>query len=107
MEDINPQIIIASAVIAAAFIGGFVAFFGKIIINSFERYKENKNTRENRKITLYMPLLRCLYELDDRFNRILNNLDTDWLNVEYLDSIKKKEGFAKNQKQKGYFVLSS
>lgn len=95
------------AVVLAAFVAGMLGFYAQWKVKQFENKQTQKKEKESQKLKFYIPLLRCLYELDDRFIRMFKNLDDDWLDSKYLEAIKKKEGFAKNPKEKGYFIISS
>jgi hypothetical protein len=102
-NDTLLKIMAGFAVVFAGILGFFAQLIVKKIDNNFVQRKE----KENQKLKFYIPLLRCLYELDDRFIRIFQNLDKDWLSAKYLEDIKQKKGFAENPKEKGYFIISS
>lgn len=100
-------IITAFSAIFATFLAGILAFWGQRKLKKLENATAERKEKEHQKLKFYIPLLRCLYELDDRFERILNNLETDWLNGEYLENIKNGKGFALDPNNKGYFIISS
>lgn len=101
------KIIAGFAVVVSAFIAGMLGFFAQWKLKQLDLAQVQRKEKENQKLKFYIPLLRCLYELDDRFIRIFMNLDADWLDSKYLDAIKEKKGFALNPKEKGYFIISS
>ena len=106
-QDTLFKILTGCAVVISAFIAGMLGFYAQWKVKQFEHAQIQKKEKESHKLKFYIPLLRCLYELDDRFIRIFKNLDADWLDSKYLDAIKEKKGFAENPKQKGYFIISS
>jgi hypothetical protein len=106
-KDTLVKIVAAVAAIIAAFIAGMLGFYTQWRIKRFDKSLAEKKDKERERLRFYIPLLRSLYELDDRFDRIIMNLETDWLNAEYLDKIKNKQGFADNPNNKGYFIISS
>ncbi len=95
------------ALIISALIGGTIGFLAQLRLKYLDKILAERKEREKQRLKFYIPLLRCLYELDDRFKRILNNLDKNWLNHDHLDKIKNKEGFANNPNETGYFIISS
>lgn len=102
------KILAAFAVIVAAFIAGMLGFFTQWKLKQFDNALAQKKEKENQKLKFYIPLLRCLYELDDRLDRIINKqLDSNWLDTKHLDDIKTKKGFAANPNNTGYFIISS
>jgi hypothetical protein len=102
------QLITAFGVVIAAFIAGMLGFFAQWKIKQLENANTQKREKENQRLKFYIPLLRCLYELDDRLDRIINKqLDSDWLAAKYLDDIKDNKGFAENPNNTGYFIISS
>ncbi|MCK9425997.1 MAG: hypothetical protein M0Q21_08175 [Ignavibacteriaceae bacterium] len=112
MEQLDKETVIkiltAFAVIVAAFVAGMLGFFAQLILKRFDNLLAGKKEKENQKLKFYIPLLRCLYELDDRLDRIVNKqLDSNWLDAKYLDDIKNKKGFASNPNNTGYFIISS
>jgi len=88
-------------------IGGVITYFFQYRLKRFDRLIAAKKEQENKKTKLYIPLLRNLYDIDDRFNRIISSLDKDWLNKENLLLIKENKGFAEDPTEKGYFIISS
>lgn len=111
MEHLDKETIIklvaALGVVLAAFIAGMLGFFAQWKIKQFDNAQNEKKEKENQKLKFYIPLLRCLYELDDRFHTVIKNLETDWLHKEHLESIKAGKGFAEDPNKKGYFIISS
>lgn len=105
--DVAKNIITAIGVVAGAFIAGMLGFYAQMKIKHFDQRNKEKKEKEDQRLKFYFPLLRCLYELDDRFERILNNLEKDWLSNEYLSDIKNNCGFASDPNKKGYFIISS
>ncbi len=106
-KDTLIKIIAGFAVVVSAFIAGMLGFFAQWKLKQLDNAQVQKKEKEGQKLKFYIPLLRCLYELDDRFIRIFKNLDTDSLDAKYLEAIKEKKGFALNPKEKGYFIISS
>lgn len=97
----------ALAVVIAACIGGIIGFLGQFILKNYYNKVSTKNKIRNKKLKFYIPLLRCLYELDERISTIINHLHTDWLSEEYLTEIKNNKGFAADPNKTGYFIISS
>jgi len=107
-KETTIKLITAFGVILAAFIAGMLGFFTQWKIKQFENALTLKREKENQKLKFYIPLLRCLYELDDRLDRIINKqLDSNWLDSKHLEEIKNKKGFAENPNNTGYFIISS
>ena len=110
MENTNIEIwkiiVPAIMVIFSVVVGWLLSFVSQKKLKLFD-VSLSKKEREEQEIKFYIPLLRCLYELDDRFIRIFSNLHTDWLSKKYLDDIKKGIGFASNPRDKGYFFIST
>lgn len=95
-------------VVVAAFVAGMLGFLAQWKLKRFENALTQKKEKENQRLKFYIPLLRCLYELDDRIDRIINKqLDSNWLDAKHLEDIKQKKGFAENPNNTGYFILSS
>jgi len=99
--------IIAFASIIAVVISGFVSVVVQVILKGYDSKQSEKNKRKSKKTKFYIPLLRCLYELDERISTIIDHLHTDWLSEKYLTEIKDKKGFAADPNKKGYFIISS
>lgn len=101
------NLIATFGVVLAALIAGMLGFFAQWKINQIDNARSEKKGRENQRLKFYIPLLRCLYELDDRFHTIIKNLESDWLDKEHLTRIKDAKGFAEDPNKKGYFIISS
>lgn len=107
-KETTIKLITAFGVVIAAFIAGMLGFFAQWKVKQFENTLTLKREKENQKLKYYIPLLRCLYELDDRLDRIINKqLDSNWLDAKHLEEIKRKKGFAENPNNTGYFIISS
>lgn len=103
----NEKIIGLLTAVILLLVGSIVTYISQYKLKEYDRSIVRRKERENKKIKFYIPLLRNLYDIDDRFKRILSNLDKDWLSKDYLDLIKEKKGFAKDPTEKGYFIISS
>lgn len=101
------KILQPTATVFSVLVAGLLAYIANWNLKRLENRNAEKKDKEKERLKYFIPLLRCLYELDDRFDRIFKNLHEDWLDSKYLDSIKNKQGFADNPKEKGYFIISS
>ena len=101
------KILQPTAYIFSALLAGMIAYWANWNLKKLENRNTEKKEKEKERLKYFIPLLRCLYELDDRFDRIFKNLHEDWLDNKYLQSIKESKGFAINPKEKGYFIISS
>ena len=82
------------AALLAAIIAGIMGFSLHYWLEHYKKRRYEKKEKANLRLKYFIPLLRNLYELDDRISRILTNLDKDWLDRKYLEQIKEKKGFA-------------
>ncbi|MEP7198088.1 MAG: hypothetical protein ABI851_16340 [Saprospiraceae bacterium] len=106
-KDTLIKILTGFAVVLSALLAGILGFFVQWKLKQVDNSLLKKKEKENQKIKFHIPLLRNLYELDDRFDKIFKTLHTNWLNGEYLTDIKNKKGFAETPNNKGYFIISS
>lgn len=97
----------AIAVISAALIAAVLGLYGNLKIKQMEIEEQIKRDRANQKLKFYLPLLRFCYTLDRRIGHILKVLDTDWLAKSHLERIQRREGFATDPNETGYFISSS
>lgn len=101
------RLVAASAVVLAALVGTLLGFFAQKRLKRYEMRAQALRDRAARRRALHVPLLRFCYELDSRIGRILSMLHEDWLSATYLERFSGNDGFAKDQRQKGYFIVSS
>ncbi len=106
-EDTLIRIVAACAVVLAALVGTLVGFVAQKRLKRYEMRAQTLRDRAVQRLALQVPLLRFCYELDSRIGRILSVLHEDWLSETHLDRFRTNEGFAKDQREKGYFIVSS
>lgn len=95
------------AVVLAALIAALVGLYSQMKIKQFELRTQAKKDRAAQRLAFYIPLLRFCYEFDGRVGRILSVLSTDWLRSSHLNRIQNNEGFARDPRETGYFIMSS
>src|ERR1700733_1869218 len=101
------NILTGASVILAALIATVLGYYGNLRVKRFEIEVQSRKEEANQRLRFYLPLLRFCDALDRRIGHILTKIDTDWLSKTYLEKIHKKEGFACNPDEKGYFISSS
>ncbi|MEQ9263107.1 MAG: hypothetical protein RLP14_08105 [Owenweeksia sp.] len=108
MDFLNNESIVGfMTAIILILIGGAITYFSQYSLKKYDNLIAQKKKRENKKTQFYIPLLRNLYDIDDRFKRIISNLHKDWLDKTNLSLIKENKGFAEDPTRKGYFIISS
>lgn len=95
------------AVVVAALIAAILGLYTQIKLKQYELRAQARKDGAAQRLGLYIPLLRFCYELDGRIGRILAKLHLDWLRASHLERIRKNEGFAKDPREIGYFIMSS
>lgn len=106
-NDTLLKIIAALAVVVAALAAALIGFYSQIKIKQYELRAQARKDRAAQRLAFYLPLLRFCYELDSRIGRILSVLHTEWLKASHLEKIRNNEGFAKDPRETGYFIMSS
>ncbi len=101
------NIIVVVAAIIGAFAGAILAYYSSWRIKRFETKLQEKKERATERLKFHIPFLRLCSALDRRIGRLLLHLNTDWLDYKYLEKINRGEGFAADQKEIGYFFISS
>jgi hypothetical protein len=97
----------ALAAIIAALVGTTVGFYFKLKEKDYELKIQKRKDKDSHLRKYYVPLLRFSYELDRRLGHILLEIHSDWLSGTHLKKISKKEGFALDPNEKGYFIIST
>lgn len=91
----------------ATILAALVGWYSQLAVKLIEATVDERRNRAKRQDLYHIPLLRLCYELDGRIGRILSILETDWLKSSYLQAIHEGKGFAKDPREKGYFIMSS
>lgn len=106
-KDTLIKIAVGFVGVVGAIVVALLGLYSQLRIKRLELRAEERRDQAARRLAFHIPLLRLCYELDGRIGRILSNLGTDWLQSSYLEKIHTGEGFARDPREKGYFIMSS